>query len=837
MPVYVSDRLTATLGVVRGSPTPTRLIQWFRGSTTIAGANASTYTVTSDDIGQPISVRQTETNYFGSAVATSAATEDVEVFDPSILFSASEPGVWYDPTDAANLAWRRNLLLWSQDWSNIVWTKSDVLTPTNAETAPDSTLTAWKIVPTAASSSVHRVAQFVAGTTAATHTISVYAKAAGYPKIGIREGNSTGAYATFDLSLGTLLEQSGAVGTITSVGSGWYRCAITFSSGVGIRADIGPLPASYTSGIPVFPFTGDGTSGTLLWGAQMELGSTATTYQPITDLNTEVIAQFPNATLYQNVAGTIPVYAPEQPVGLMLDKSRGLVLGPEVILNGNFSAGLTSWNNGAATIGTLVGNAVFIQRNDALSINSGISQSTAIAGKTYLVEFDVLSGAGLLFLNDLVNVTATAGRKRFIFTSVGSGSFSARCYDGGSATIDNISVKELPGNHARQSTDVSRPLYGIVPVSGRRNQLTWSEQFDNAAWTKSNVSAAANTTTAPNGEQTADSITADGASNFHFAFSPNPFTWVAATYVMSSYFKIGTNRYAWLGAYDNTTNFGAVFDLQLGTYVGPRTGGGTVVASIDPVGSGWYRCSMRFTAAAGTATQYGYSVGTTNNGALSLVDTSTGSIFVWGAQLELGSTATAYQKVTTDYDVTEAGVASVGYLRFDGTNDFMVTGTITPGTNKAQAFVGVRKLSDAAVGLVFETGTGSETGTILATAPRSAGVGNYRFISYGTVLADVFPASGYSAPITNVLTGIGDISGDNAVLRLNGTQVAQNTNDQGTGNYSAQPLYIGRRAGTSLEFNGQMFPLIVRFGPNMSSALIRTTENWVASKTAGVVLP
>ena len=38
------------------------------------------------------------------------------------------------------------------------------------------------------------------------------------------------------------------------------------------------------------------------------------------------------ATMFQDAAGTTPVTAVEQPVGLVLDKSKGLVLGPELAL-------------------------------------------------------------------------------------------------------------------------------------------------------------------------------------------------------------------------------------------------------------------------------------------------------------------------------------------------------------------------------------------------------------------------------------------------------------------------------------------------------------------------
>ncbi len=46
--------------------------------------------------------------------------------------------------------------------------------------------------------------------------------------------------------------------------------------------------------------------------------------------------------LYQDRAGTTPVTADGDPVGLMLDRSRGLVRGPEKVSDGEFDDGVTA---------------------------------------------------------------------------------------------------------------------------------------------------------------------------------------------------------------------------------------------------------------------------------------------------------------------------------------------------------------------------------------------------------------------------------------------------------------------------------------------------------------
>jgi hypothetical protein len=104
--------------------------------------------------------------------------------------------------------------------------------------------------------------------------------------------------------------------------------------------------------------------------------------------------------------------------------------------------------------------------------------------------------------------------------------------------------------------------------------------------------------------------------------------------------------------------------------------------------------------------------------------------------------------------------------------------------------------------------SGSNSGSFQVRSPSGA-ANNYLFGSVGTV-ESLTTASGYVAPITNVLTGLGDISGDSAILQVNGVQASSSTSDQGTGNYGNYPLYIGARAGTSLFFGGRLYGSVGR---------------------------
>jgi len=180
--------------------------------------------------------------------------------------------------------------------------------------------------------------------------------------------------------------------------------------------------------------------------------------------------------------------------------------------------------------------------------------------------------------------------------------------------------------------------------------------------------------------------------------------------------------------------------------------------------------------------------------------------------------------------------AGLSWLKFDGVDDSMATGNIdfTAG-DKMSVFVGTAKDSDAASGNVMElSGTiGISNGAFRLTAPENNGLPNYAWRSRGTSIATLTVVT-FTAPITNIITGVGDISGDSALLRIDGVQVGESTTNQGTGNYGTYPLYIGSRAGTSFFFNGKIYGLITR-GTVSSADEISDTESYLAEKS-GVTL-
>jgi hypothetical protein len=493
------------------------------------------------------------------------------------------------------------------------------------------------------------------------------------------------------------------------------------------------------------------------------------------------------------------------PVGFIADKrlmggktfDAFVAAQPELVTNGDFSSG-AGWTLGTGwTIsgGVAVGSGVPVGAAGRL-IATGV---TVPAGLFYQVVFEVVTATAGSISARVGNSSGTARTVPGVYTEIifsGAGGeigFERRNSDF-SGTIDNVSVKLLPGNHATQATAAARPILGREPVGGRRNLLTYSEEFDNAAWGVGSVTPTANTTTDPLGGNTADTLTFIASGNSRIF---QTITTAAVPYTFS----------VWLRA-------DAPQSLRIGI---PLTGSAGVVS----VTTEWQRFNYTFTPSAGSNI-----IGIQN-----AVDAAARSVYAWGAQLETGSTATDYQKVVSQYDVTEAGVSDVYYLAFDGVDDSLATASIDfSATDEMSVFAGVRKLSDAAAGTVAELSASSaaNNGTFGLFGPGSIGP-TYGFHSRGTVRVISEP-TGFSAPITNILTGLSDISADSCILRENGAEVASTTANQGTGNFLTYPLYIGRRGGATLPFNGRIYSLIVR-GLLTSGDDLTNAETYVAGET------
>jgi len=170
---------------------------------------------------------------------------------------------------------------------------------------------------------------------------------------------------------------------------------------------------------------------------------------------------------FNDYTGTTPVATPgtvadsENPVGLALDIRAGAptTLGPELVVNGDFAAGSTGWT--LETGWSISGGQASISNAGNIYV---IYQGGLTSGKTYLASFTINSiSAGLLgfycgasFFSTGVSV---AGTHTAILVCGANGILGVQVgVIGTTASITNISFKEIPGNHMLQATSAARPL-------------------------------------------------------------------------------------------------------------------------------------------------------------------------------------------------------------------------------------------------------------------------------------------------------------------------------------------------------------------------------------------
>jgi len=196
----------------------------------------------------------------------------------------------------------------------------------------------------------------------------------------------------------------------------------------------------------------------------------------------------------------------------------------------------------------------------------------------------------------------------------------------------------------------SSPILFGKNAGNPSNLLTYSEQFDNGAWSKPAAPVAAtvsaNTSVAPDGTTTADTVNYSGSTTHpcYQEVSLPTFSggevYTASMYVKNStagnYYVQCTYFYTAGGNQDGYANF--TFDSG-GNLINLSPSASYIQAKAQYVGNGWYRVSVTSThQGGGNGTVLRTSVGQNGNA---------GAIVVWGAQINLGNTADTYLQTTS----------------------------------------------------------------------------------------------------------------------------------------------------------------------------------------------
>jgi hypothetical protein len=172
----------------------------------------------------------------------------------------------------------QNLLLQSQDFTTS-WTNTATTDTANTQIAPDGTLTADTLT-AQATTNFHDLTQSIA-VNSANRTLSIFLKKGTHDYFQLCFLGDATPFANFDLGLGVVGTKAASVtSSITSVGNDWYRCTVEYASSTVTFVSL--CMVSSASAVRRESWTATGTETVFLWGAQLELGSTANTYIPTT---------------------------------------------------------------------------------------------------------------------------------------------------------------------------------------------------------------------------------------------------------------------------------------------------------------------------------------------------------------------------------------------------------------------------------------------------------------------------------------------------------------------------------------------------------------------------
>ena len=514
-----------------------------------------------------------------------------------------------------------NLITFSEQFDNAAWTKSLTTVIANSITSPNGTITADKLVATATTGE-HSVFQTF-DLSGRTITYSCVMKAGEY-QYGFLRAKQGGTYTNviFNLNTGTI--HSGALpAEIENLGDGWYRCSATFQPNsiaswvVGVSSD----GASESS-------TGNGTSGIYIWGAQLEIGSTATTYNSTTVKNLLGYSElFDNAawTKSNSFVQTNLINYSEA-----FDNANWQKYGTTVV-----TADTTIAPNGYQTADTLTGATdITYAGNNLYRGATSLSSSTAYTFSIYI--------------KGLVGTTAKiAIRDNTLGTITDSGAITL------TSDWQRVSLT--------RTTGAATTSLGLIVGATNGTVAIWGAQLvqGSTAGDYRRTDAAALPVYYPNhnGVVCAEKLVENTVNSTHnFVQAVNLTNGTPVTF--SIYAKAGERNVIWMRSTGTGNISGAYFDLSAGTVTSVTSGS----AAIQSIGNGWYRCSVKGNSdITGSGNQLIYLVqsGTTFN----YTGDGTSGIYIFGAQVSdsasldpyvlnaaAAPTAAAYYGARFDYD-------------------------------------------------------------------------------------------------------------------------------------------------------------------------------------------
>jgi len=204
-------------------------------------------------------------------------------------------------------------------------------------------------------------------------------------------------------------------------------------------------------------------------------------------------------------------------------------------------------------------------------------------------------------------------------------------------TIEDITDTNLPRIDYLGGT-------GHILLQPQSTQLlTYSEDFSQVFWDKTNATVSTSTITDPAGGQNSFKLVPDSGTGGNRSLGRN-FTSLSGLHTQTVFAKKGEYNYIMIRT-RNSPQTGVMFDLENGTFNVNLTSAAFDSAKIEDYGNGWFRCSMTLDPSQMTVSgkwSTSFSVGITGSETNSFNGDGTSGIYIYGAQLEQQSYATSY---------------------------------------------------------------------------------------------------------------------------------------------------------------------------------------------------
>ena len=235
-----------------------------------------------------------------------------------------------------------------------------------------------------------------------------------------------------------------------------------------------------------------------------------------------------------------------------------------------------------------------------------------------------------------------------------------------SLLLDFANTKQLDSRITYTRASTASYYDGVTTAMAEQNLVPYSQQLDDASWSKTRVTVTANATTAPDGTSTAEAVFETAVTNtFNIAPATNSVI-SGQAHTLSIFVK--ANGRSYVAIYEPFLDVGKYFNVTAG-------GSGTVLgnlsnaptsATITAVGNDWFRCTITATT---SSTSLRLTVYASDNGTqISYAGDASKGLYLWGAQVEQRSAVTAYTATTTqaitNY-IPKLQSAASGVARFD----------------------------------------------------------------------------------------------------------------------------------------------------------------------------